>query len=42
MGLTQTEFESKILEIINLKIDLKLKITMIKRLLSELEKGSKH
>ena len=36
------EDKEKLLEIINLKLDLKSKINLIKRILSELEKGSKH
>lgn len=42
MNMSQNEFEEKLLEIINLKLDLKSKINLIKRILSELEKGSKH
>jgi len=42
MDMSQNEFEQKLLEIINLKLDLKSKINLIKRLLSEFNKGSKH
>jgi len=33
MDMSQNEFEQKLLEIINLKLDLKSKINLIKRLL---------
>lgn len=40
--MTKEIFESKIMEILNLNSSFKTKINLLKRLLSELDKGSKH
>ena len=40
--MTKELFESKIMEILNLNSSFKTKINLLKRLISELDKGSKH
>ena len=40
--MTKELFEIKLMEILNLNSSFKTKINLLKRLLSELDKGSKH